>query len=61
MHTRESHAGGEEEAARDLHSSWDCFLRYWDVYDECLGFNSDGSRDPAQWQGENLTLAAKDA
>ena len=43
------------------HSSWDCPQRFWDVYDECPGFNRDGSRDPAQWQGENLTRAAKDA
>jgi hypothetical protein len=43
------------------HASWDCPLRFWDVYDECPGFNRDGSRDSAQWQGENLTRAAKDA
>ena len=26
-----------------------------------IGFHRDGSRDPAQWHGENLTRAAKDA
>ena len=40
---------------------WDCPLRYHDVYNQCPGFNRDGSRDPAQWNGENLTRAAKDA
>jgi hypothetical protein len=44
-----------------LHASWDCPLRYFDVFNECPGFNRDGSRDPAQWHGENLTRAAKDA
>ena len=43
------------------HASWDCPLRYFDVFNECPGFNRDGSRDPAQWHGENLTRAAKDA
>ncbi len=27
----------------------------------CPGFNIDGSRDPAQWQGGVLTRAAKSA
>ena len=31
------------------------------MYKEFPGFNRDGSRDPAQWNGENLTRAAKDA
>ena len=45
------------------HATWDCPLRsrYYDVYKECPGFNRDGSRDPTQWNGENLTRAAKDA
>ena len=43
------------------HATWDCPLRYYDVFNECPGFNRDGSRDPAQWHGENLTRAAKDA
>ena len=43
------------------HSSWDCPQRFWDVYNEFPGFYRDGSRDLAQWQGENLTRAAKDA
>jgi hypothetical protein len=43
------------------HASWDCPLRYIDQCGYCLGFNLDGSRDPAQWQGGNLTRAAKAA
>ncbi len=43
------------------HATWDCPLRFWDVFDEYPGFNRDGSHDLAHWQGENLTLAAKDA
>jgi hypothetical protein len=45
----------------EVHAAWDCPLRFWDIFEECPGFNRDGSRDPAQWQGENLTRAAKDA
>jgi hypothetical protein len=43
------------------HASWDCPLRYIDQCGYCPGFNLDGSRDPAQWQGANLTRAAKGA
>ena len=43
------------------HSTWDCPLRYFDIFNECPGFYRDGSRDPAQWHCENLTRAAKDA
>ena len=43
------------------HATWDCPQRYYDVFKECPGFNRDGSRDPAQWNGKNLTRAAKDA
>ncbi len=38
----------------EVHATWDCPLRFWDVFEECQGFNRDGSRDPAQWQGENF-------
>ena len=44
-----------------LHATWDCPLRYIDQCGHCPGFNLDGSRDPAQWQGDNLTRAAKQA
>jgi hypothetical protein len=44
-----------------LHATWDCPLRYIDQCGYCPGFNPDGSRDPAQWQGESLTRAAKQA
>ena len=43
------------------HATWDCPQRFHDVFKECPGFNRDGSRDPTQWNGENLTRAAKDA
>jgi hypothetical protein len=42
-----------------LHATWDCPLRYIDQCGYCPGFNLDGSRDPAQWQGGILTRAAK--
>jgi hypothetical protein len=42
-----------------LHATWDCPLRYWEVHGACPGFLRDGSRDPAQWNGDNLTRAAK--
>ena len=43
------------------HATWDCPLRYIAQCGSCPGFNFDGSRDPSQWQGENLTRAAKNA
>ena len=45
----------------EVHATLDCPLRFWDVFEECPGFNRDGSRDPVQWQGEDLTRAAKGA
>ena len=51
----------QHQRAIGAHARWDCPLRYYDVFNECPGFNRDGSRDPAQWHGENLTRAAKDA
>ena len=36
-------------------------LREIDQCGYCPGFNLDGSRDPAQWQGGSLTRAAKQA
>jgi hypothetical protein len=44
-----------------LHATWDCPLRYIKLFGYCPGFLPDGSRDPAQWRGDNLTRAAKDA
>ena len=41
------------------HASWDCPLRYWKVYGTCPGFLRDGSRDPSQWQGDNMARSAK--
>ena len=43
------------------HATWDCqqLERFWDVHGTCPGFNCDGSRDPTQWHGDNLTRAAK--
>ncbi len=43
------------------HATWDCPLRYISQCGSCPGFNPDGSRDPSQWQGENLSRAAKSA
>ena len=42
-----------------LHATWDCPQRYWEVHGACPGFLRYGSRDPAQWNGDNLTRAAK--
>ena len=44
-----------------LHATWDCPFRYMQQCGHCPGFRSDGSRDPAQWNGDILTRAAKDA
>ena len=41
------------------HASWDCPFRYWKVYGTCPGFLRDGSRDPSQWQGDNMARSAK--
>ena len=43
------------------HAIWDCPLRYWHFFNECPGFLSDGNRDPAQWNGDCLSAAAKSA
>jgi hypothetical protein len=43
------------------HATWDCPLRYISQCGSCPGFNLDGSRDPSQWQGDNLTRATKTA
>jgi hypothetical protein len=43
------------------HATWDCPLRYVAQCGSCPGFNLVGTRDPAQWQGEILTRAAKSA
>jgi hypothetical protein len=43
------------------HAMWVCPLHYIDQCGYCPGFNLDGSRNPAQWQGGNLTRAAKQA
>jgi hypothetical protein len=45
----------------EVHATWDCPILFWDVFEGCQGFNRDGSRDPAQWQGEIFTRAAKNA
>ncbi len=34
------------------HATWDCPLRYINQCGSCPGFNLDGSRDPAQWNGD---------
>ena len=44
-----------------LHATWDCPLRYWKSFQRCPGFLPSGARDPAQWAGDRLTRAAKDA
>ena len=44
-----------------LHATWDCPLRYWKSFQRCPGFLPSGARDPAQWTGDRLTRAAKDA
>jgi hypothetical protein len=45
----------------EAHATWDRPLRYISQCGSCPGFNLDGSRDPSQWQGDNLTRAAKSA
>ena len=43
------------------HATWDCPLRYWKMCGRCPGFFENGTRDPSQWDGDNLTKAAKAA
>jgi hypothetical protein len=50
---------GKVPGGAGLHATWDCPLRYWEVHGACPGFLRDGSHDPAQWNGDNLTRAAK--
>jgi hypothetical protein len=41
------------------HSTWDCPLRYIQVFGRCPGFDQGGLRDPRAWQGDQLTDATK--
>jgi hypothetical protein len=45
--------------ATGAHATWDCPLRYWKMCGSCPGFFPSGIKDPAQWDGVNLTAAAK--
>ena len=44
-----------------LHATWDCPLRYWQLWGCCPGFLQSGERDPSQWVGNSLTPAARRA
>ena len=46
-------------AAIGPHARWDCPLRYWAVRNQCPGFLSDGTRDPAAWVGDEITDATR--
>jgi hypothetical protein len=43
------------------HATWDCPLRFIKVFGFCPGFLPSGHRDLAQWQGDCLNRAGKDA
>ena len=43
------------------HATWDCPLRYWSVCGECPGFLRNGQRDPAAWNGDEITEATRAA
>jgi hypothetical protein len=43
------------------HATWDCPLRYWQVFGCCPGFLPSGQRDPNQWSGDSLTPEARRA
>ncbi len=43
------------------HATWGCPLRFIKVFGFCPGFLPSGHRDLAQWQGDCLNRAGKDA
>jgi hypothetical protein len=43
------------------HATWDCPLRFVKVFGFCPGFLPSGHRDLAQWQGDCLNRAGRDA
>ncbi len=43
------------------HATWDCPFRYIARYGSCPGFLPSGWRDPAQWNGDSLTVRARQA
>jgi hypothetical protein len=43
-----------------LHATWYCPLRFIRLFGYCPGFLPDGRHDPAQWNGDILSHAAKD-
>jgi hypothetical protein len=44
-----------------IHAIWGCPIRFIKVFGICPGFLPDGRRASAQWRGDSLTRAAKDA
>ena len=42
-----------------VHATWDCPLRYIQLFGRCPGFDHGGLRDPRAWHGDQLTDAAK--
>jgi hypothetical protein len=41
------------------HASWNCPLRFWAVRGMCPGFLPNGARDPAAWNGDEITDATR--